>query len=156
MTLKGLDKTSISFVIGLIALPGLIMPIVSNLIIDKCRSKFVITATLIMISVSMLLLLIVNSPITVAGFMLFYGLAISVQSVTTNVIWPRYFGRKYLGSIRGAATVFMVIGSALGPLPFGLSYDLTGTYQYAIIGMAIATLSCLSMSLSIHKPNKIH
>lgn len=156
MTLKGLDKTSISFVIGLIALPGLIMPIISTYIIDRFRSKFVITTTLIMISLSMVLLLFVHSPLTAAAFMLFYGLSISIQSVTTNVIWPRYFGRKYLGSIRGAATVFMVIGSALGPLPFGLSFDLSGSYQFAIIGMAVVTLSCLSMSLSIRKPKRIH
>lgn len=155
MTLKGLDKTSISFVIGLIALPGLVMPIISNFIIDRFRSKFVITTTLIMISISMILLLFVHSPLTAAAFMLFYGLSISIQSVTTNVIWPRYFGRKYLGSIRGAATVFMVIGSALGPLPFGLSFDLFGSYQIAIIGMSIATLLCLGMSLSIRKPKKI-
>jgi len=154
MTSKGLDNTAISFVIGLIALPGFIMPLVSNFIIDRFRSKYVITTTLIMITGTMGVLLMVNSTATAILFMLLYGLSVSIQSVTTNVIWPRYFGRKYLGSIRGAATVFMVIGSALGPIPFGLAYDVTGSYQSAIIAMGIITTLSLGMSLSIHKPVK--
>ncbi len=155
MTSKGLDNTAISFVIGLIALPGFIMPLVSNFIIDRFRSKYVITTTLIMITGTMGILLMVNSTVTAILFMLLYGLSVSIQSVTTNVIWPRYFGRKYLGSIRGAATVFMVIGSALGPIPFGLAYDVTGSYQSAIITMGIITTLSLGMSLSIHKPVKV-
>jgi len=152
---KGIDETSASFVIGLVALPGFIMPIVSSLIIDRFRSKFIITGTLLMISINMILLLMVNSTSTAAAFMLIYGLAINIQSVTISVIWPRYFGRKYLGSIRGAATVFMVIGSALGPLPFGLSFDLTGSYQAVIVIMGIITLLSIGMSLSIRKPKKV-
>ncbi len=154
MKLKGIDETSASFVIGLVALPGFIMPIVSTLIIDRFRSKFIITGTLLLISINMILLLMVNSTWTAALFMLIYGLAINIQGVTISVIWPRYFGRKYLGSIRGAATVFMVIGSALGPLPFGLSYDLTGSYQTVIVIMGLITLLSLGMSLSIRKPKK--
>lgn len=154
MKLKGLDETSASLVIGLIALPGFIMPIVSNLIIDRFRSKFIITGTLLAMSFSMILLFLVNSVWTAITFMLIYGLTISIQTVTINVIWPRYFGRKYLGSIRGAATVFMVIGSALGPLPFGLSFDLTGSYQGVIAIMGVIVLMSLGMSLSIKKPVK--
>lgn len=156
MELKGLTENSAAFVIGLAAFPGIIMPIVSNLIIDRFRSKYILTFTLIIITIDMLFLLTVSSVWTAAIFMLIYGLAINIQNVTISVIWPRYFGRKNLGSIRGAATVFMVIGSALGPLPFGLSYDLTGDYNFIIIGMGIVTLLSVIMSLSIQKPKRDH
>ena len=76
------------------------------------------------------------------------------QNITTNVIWVRYFGRLHLGSIRGAATVFMVIGSAFGTIPFGLSYDLTGDYQAVFIVMAVATILGMIMALFIKKPVK--
>jgi len=99
------------------------------------------------------LILGVNNALTAVIFILFYGLGVAIQSLSTNVIWPNYFGRKHLGSIRGAATVFMVIGSALGPLPFGISYDQTGGYNIAIIGMIIFTSIALALSFFITKPD---
>ncbi|MCH4890034.1 MFS transporter [Acidaminobacter sp. JC074] len=154
MDLKGISETQASFVIGLMALPGFIMPLVSGLIIDRFRSKYIITFTLVAITLCLLLFINVASVATAVIFMLLYGLVTNVQTVTISVIWPRYFGRKYLGSIRGAATIFMVIGSALGPIPFGLSYDLTGGYNAVLIAMMAITLLSTLMALSIQKPSK--
>src|SRR5690606_37463306 len=64
------------------------------------------------------------------------GFLLSFQSTVMGVVWPDYFGRENLGSIRGAATTSMVVGSALGPLPFGLAYDLTGGYVSVIVFMS--------------------
>ena len=50
-----------------------------------------------------------------------------------TVIWPNYYGRSHLGSIRGVATSGMMLSTALGPLPFALLYDLSGTYSTAIL-----------------------
>jgi len=154
MTMKGVSDSAASFVIGLVALPGFIMPLLAGLIIDKVRSKYLISITLLVITIDLIYILIVNSTFTASIFMIIYGLAINFQSITLNVIWVKYFGRKHLGSIRGAATVFMVIGSALGPLPFGLSYDLTGNYNAVFIAMAISTILGMVMALSIKKPIK--
>jgi len=154
MDLKGISETQASFVIGLIALPGFIMPIVSGLIIDRFRSKHIITFTLISMAFTLLFFMNVNSVTTAVIFMLLYGLVTNIQSVTISVIWPRYFGRKYLGSIRGAATIFMVIGSALGPIPFGMSFDLTGGYQAVLIVMVVITVLSMAMAVSIQKPIK--
>jgi len=77
---------------------------------------------------------------------LIYGgvIGFSSGSVITvaAVIWPNYYGRKHLGSIRGAATMAMVAGAALGPLPFALTFDLTGSYTSTLlIFMAFPALS---------------
>lgn len=154
MEIQGVNETAASFVIGLIALPGFIMPLVASLIIDKTRSKYVIIATLLIIALDLIFMITVSSTVTAATFMLIYGLATSIQGVTLGVIWVRYFGRLYLGSIRGASTVFMVVGSALGPLPFGLSFDLTGSYNSVFLMMAITSIGGIILALSIKKPLK--
>ncbi len=130
------------------------MPVIAALIIDRFRSKYIITFTLLVITLDLIYFLTVQSTFAAVTFMLIYGLAINIQGITISVIWPRYFGRRYLGSIRGVATVFMVIGSALGPLPFGLSYDLTGSYQPVVIAMAVITTISLTMAIAIRKPTK--
>lgn len=154
MKLKGLGQSETASIIGLIAIPGFIMPFVSGLIIDRFRSKHIMTVTLLLMTGTMYYFMNVHSTTSAIVFLLAYGLITNIQSVTISVIWPRYFGRQYLGSIRGVATIFMVIGSALGPLPFGLSYDLTGGYTHVFIAMMIITSISMILAMSIQKPKK--
>lgn len=155
MSLRSIDTEAAAIILGFLAIPSFIMPFVSTLVVDRYPVKYILSTTLSMTIISMLFLIFgISNMGTAIGFILFYGLAVAVQSLSTNVLWPNYFGRKHLGSIRGAATVFMVIGSALGPLPFGIAYDMTGSYTIAIFGMVIFTSTTLLLSFIISKPNK--
>ena len=155
MELRGLSNETAAVILGFMALPALALPFGLNVLVDIFKDKYILLTTLSMIIISMIFLIVgVTNMVTALIFILFYGFAVAVQSLTTNVIWPNYFGRKHLGTIRGAATFFMVIGSALGPLPFGLSVDYTGDYNLAIIGMIIFTTTALILSALIDKPVK--
>lgn len=155
MNLQGLQEETAAFAIGLISLPGFFMPLVSGLIIDRYRSKYIIAITLSVIALDLLFMLIVSNLFMAIAFMLIYGSATNVQNLTLNIIWVKYFGRKHLGSIRGVATVFTVFGSAFGTIPFGLSYDITGNYIAVFIIMSIICFAALSMALSIQRPIKL-
>jgi cyanate permease len=63
------------------------------------------------------------------------------------VIWPNYFGRAHLGSIRGAASTAMVASAALGPLPFGYVVTLSESYDLAILIFAALPVICIATSL---------
>ena len=155
MNLRGVSNDHAAIIIGLVALPAFIMPFIARLVIDRYPVNYVFSVTLVFMILSMLwLAFTVNSAFTATLFILFYGTAVAVQGVALNVLWPNYFGRLYLGSIRGSATVFMVLGSALGPLPFGVAYDLTGGYNHVIMGMILFTSITVFMALSIKKPIK--
>ncbi len=154
MESKSIGTASASVVIGLIALPGFFMPILASAIVDRFRSRYILSVTSALIGIDLLYMNTVNSTLTASLFILLYGLLTNLQTVTLNVIWVKYFGRMNLGSIRGAATVFMVIGSAFGTVPFGLSYDLTGRYNSVFIAMAILAFTGTLLSLSIRKPKK--
>ncbi|HKL47419.1 MAG TPA: MFS transporter [Candidatus Izemoplasmatales bacterium] len=156
MDLRSISNESAAMIIGLIALPSFIIPFIAKPLIDKQPVKRILSITLLMMMISMFILMtLISNRIHAILFILFYGLAIAIQAVTLNVLWPNYYGRKHLGSIRGTATVFMVIGSALGPLPFGISYDTTGHYNIAIIAMMIFAGLCFVGSFAIDKPKKI-
>ncbi|MFP4478822.1 MAG: MFS transporter [Candidatus Izemoplasmatales bacterium] len=155
MGLRGIDNETAAIIIGLIALPSFFIFFIAKPVIDKQPVKRILSTTMAMMIISMFILMYFISNATHAIiFILFYGLAIAVQAVTLNVLWPNYFGRQYLGSIRGAATIFMVIGSALGPLPFGIAYDLTDHYNYAIVAMIIFAFLNFILSFLIEKPSK--
>ena len=59
------------------------------------------------------------------------GLMMGLFSVITTVTWPRYFGKRHLGAVSGQATMFIVFGSALGPVLFSTSFSQTGDYGLA-------------------------
>lgn len=155
MSLRTLSEEQAAFIIGLLAFPAFFIPFIAKSVIDKYPVKYVLSLTTFLIILSMIFLMFgVFGTVTAIGFILLYGLAIAIQSVTMSVLWPDYFGRKYLGSIRSVATVFMVIGSALGPLPFGLSYDLTNDYTIAIFGNIVFASVALILSFFISKPKR--
>ena len=69
--------------------------------------------------------------------------------MSTSVWWPKSFGLKHLGTIRGMGMTAMVIGSALGPLPFGFAYDTFGNYNLILIAMLIfPTLAFIAAMIS--------
>ncbi len=155
MAERSVTRAEAAVVIGLIALPFAVMPFIARPLIDKVPVRRVFFLTLSMIIISMVwLAFFVYGLLGAVLFILFYGLAVSIQSVALNVLWPDYFGRRYLGSIRGAATVFMVIGTALGPLPFGVIYDITGSFVPTIIGMMVMTFMAMILVIFIKKPEK--
>ena len=67
--------------------------------------------------------------------------------------YAQYFGRDYLGAIRGASFIFGTSGAALGPLPFAASIDWTSSYSAALIGSFVLCLVCGTASFIIRQPS---
>ena len=89
---------------------------------------------------------------------LVYGVAMGaqmgVQAIAREVAWPNYYGRKHLGTIRGVNMMAGVIGSALGPLPFGYAYDLFGGYTQALLASMVFPLAGIFVGFLADKPVK--
>lgn len=65
------------------------------------------------------------------------GVAGGFFAALTGIVWPRFFGRRFLGAISGVAMASMVIASGVGPLLFGMAYQFSGSYD------AVLAWSCL-------------
>ncbi len=76
----------------------------------------------------------------IAGIILF-GLGASGGQVALEVIWPDFFGRVSLGTVRGVAYPVSTFFAATGPLALGLIFDLTGSYR---AGFAVMIVGCLA------------
>lgn len=86
----------------------------------------------------------------VVGFViagLGFGLSISAQGAVGVTAWPRFFGRKHLGGIRGTAQTAAVAGSSVGPLLLEWTAELTDGYPTALLWMALAGTPCLLAGL---------
>ncbi len=83
------------------------------------------------------------------------GIVWGLYTVLIAVTWPRFYGLKNLGAISGFSLSLSVIGSALGPYFFSLSFKLTGHY-YLVAWICIAlSLILLLLAMQADNPNEI-
>ena len=67
-----------------------------------------------------------------------------------EVIWASFFGRRHIGSIRGAAMPFALALGALAPWLVSVYHDSQGTYVGALL--VVATLNVISGVLIYYAP----
>ena len=137
----------------------LFMPFVGKLF-DNYPTKYVLALGLAINSISLLLITSAHNEIFTIVYAMFFGINNAISMTMFGYIWPRYFGRKHLGSIQGTGQMIGVIGASLGPLPVGFAIDYIGssliTVRYLSIYpiiMAIITIFFLKSpsSLSVNK-----
>ena len=80
------------------------------------------------------------------------GVSISVLMLSVNVLKPYLFGRGFIGGISGSLAVVSVVGSAIGPLYFGIAYDATGGYTGTLLISAILPAIATVLSLFLKRP----
>ncbi|YCA13480.1 MFS transporter [Bacillus sp. AK128] len=124
-------------VLSLMAIVGFPITVLSGFILDKIQANYMLVVTFVGQILFLILLLVTQSPLLAIAFGVFWGMVGGVERIALNVIWPNFFGRTYIGSIKGLAMAVMVIGSAFGPLPFGIAYDFFGGYEEILLIMMI-------------------
>ena len=82
------------------------------------------------------------------------GMGGGFMSNVIAVIWPNFFGRQNLGSIRGMSTTFTVMGAALGPFPVGLLADITGDYTVPLAAMLALPIVAAFLAVITVAPRK--
>ncbi|PWU70376.1 MFS transporter [Gracilibacillus dipsosauri] len=152
---NGLSLEMAAMVLSLMAFVGIPISLVSGVILDKVKTNYVLFVIFIIEFFVLLLLLITDSFLMAILFGILWGLAGGLERIAIGVIWPNYFGRKYIGSINGVGATIMVIGSSLGPLPFGIGFDLFGGYTIVILLALIFPIIGVICSLLAKKPVKV-
>ncbi len=69
-----------------------------------------------------------------------YGFGFGGTIPISEYLWVTYFGRAYIGAIRGLSQPLTIIGPTLGPVLVGVGYDLTGAYRPAFLAIIAAYL----------------
>lgn len=72
-----------------------------------------------------------------------FGLSVGINIVSQTYLWASYYGRTFLGAIRGITLPLILLGSAMGAPVVGYIYDYTGSYELAwqlLIGTSLAAL----------------
>jgi MFS family permease len=134
---QGIDRMTTAFVLSLIPLLSFAFSIISGFIVERVKVHRMLSFTFALNIIVPILLLYADSYMVVILFAVSWGIAQGFMNIPLGVIWPNYYGRKYLGSIQSVTHAAGVIGSALGPIQFGWAYDKFGSYDSMLIVSAV-------------------
>ncbi len=98
------------------------------------------------------LVLVDQSPLSVAVFALVFGATFLVTAPLTLVFVSERFGTRHLGALTGLITMVHQICGGIGAYLGAAVFDLTGTYNDAFIGMLVLSFLALLLTLLLRKP----
>jgi MFS family permease len=147
---RGLSPAISALVFSVAVLVHLPTNLVAGYLLDRISPRFAVVGMLAGHLLLMIWILYTDTPAMAVGMGIMRGLLGAFEGIIGGVLWPAYFGRRHLGSIRGAAMTAMVMASALGPVPFGFAYDLFGGYREIILIML--ALPALGLAAALLAP----
>lgn len=147
---QGINRTTTSFVLSLIPLVSFGCSLIAGFVVEKVKVARMLSLTFLLNIAAPLVLMASNSYATVLLFAVLWGVGQGLLNVPMGVIWANYYGREHLGSIQSVTTTAMVIGSALGPIPFGWSFDTFGSYNFMLmVSVAIWLIGAVLAFLAV-------
>ena len=142
---SGLSRNEAAFAMLVASVPAMVSKPVWGYWIDRTPAKPLAAISAAVTGIALFLIVYATeSPglfwvyVSYAVLGLGWGGMIPLQ----EVIWASFFGRKFLGSIRGAAMPFALALSALAPWLVAIYRDTMGTYDGALL--TVATLNVVS------------
>ncbi len=151
---KGLSSTLSASVLSVMALTALPVTFLAGWVLDRVKVNHAIGAVFIGQLVVMLFLLRADTATEAITYGVIRGFVQGFEAISFAVVWPNYFGRRYLGSIRGSAMTVLVAASAAGPLPFGMAFDFFGGYTEIIVAMMLFPVLGVAAALLAPAPTK--
>ncbi|TRM10987.1 MFS transporter [Lentibacillus cibarius] len=151
---NGLSPAIAAMVLSLMAFAGIPVSFVSGFITERIPTNYLLASVFAIEIIFLLMLLVTESVLMAILFGIVWGAANGLERIGMNIIWPDYFGRKYVGSINGVGMTMVVIGSSLGPLPFGAGFDLFHNYTpVLLVSLAFPMIGAVC-AISAKRPKK--
>ena len=139
---QGLDSATAASMFSISAVVMVVATPLVGMLLDRLPTKPLYAAALISVSVSLVAMSMVSDLASAVVFGVLFGMANAAMHAHFTFVWPRFFGRRHLGSIQGVAQMAAVIGASVGPIPLGLGYDYLGSYGGTLVALAAIPVAC--------------
>lgn len=151
---NGISPGIAALVLSLMALIGFPVTLIAGPLLDRVKVQYVLAGIFAGEIIFILVLLAADQTAIAIAFGVLWGISGGFERITLNYVWPSFFGRQSLGSIKGSGMTVTVLGSALGPLPFGLAYDYFAGYEEILLMSIILPVMGMAAALLAKKPEK--
>ena len=139
----GFDADLVSLSFSADAAGATVMMLVVGFLLDRFPARFVAAGAYAGFAGALGLMLTASSTFDLFASVVLWGLAIGINIVSQTYLWADYYGRAFLGTIRGITMPTILLASAFGAPVVGYIFDFTGGYEPAwriLIGIYLLAL----------------
>ena len=143
---RGFDPSVVSWSFSADAGGAAAMALVSGWLADRFPIRYVAAASFSGFIVAILLMIFVSSAPMMFLSTLVFGCSVGGGMIVHSYIFAAYFGREFLGAIRGIVMPINLLSAGLGAPLVGYLHDYTGSYIWAwwtllgVYGLAAALM----------------
>lgn len=134
LTDSGLTREAAASMAGFIGISVLFGRVMAGFLLDHMRASVLSTGFMALPAIGCLLwgtgVTGTNGALLAA---IFVGMAGGAEFDLVAYMTSRYFGLRHYGKLYGILFSFVIAGAAIGPLMFGVGYDLLGTYDPVLL-----------------------
>ena len=126
---RGVDASLVSIALAIEAIVALFSTVVFGFLFERYPARFVGGAAILLMTSSSMFYITGEGATGMFFAFTAFGLGIGGTLLLQNYIWPDYFGRQNIGSIRGMVMPVILLFAGIGPPAAGYAFDLTGSYN---------------------------
>ncbi len=152
---EGYGRLTGAWMILTASLPAMLAKPIWGYFIDKAEARPLASgcaALTALASVWIVVAAVRSSPLQLGIGYLLLGIGWGGMIPIQEVIWARFFGRRYLGAVRSAALPFTLVLSASAPLAASRYHDVVGNYYGALLGVGACALASALIIVTVPDP----
>ena len=154
MTARGLPSSLAATTFAVESGATVIFTIGAGWLVNRYPLRFILSSGQLLLLMALAVLLVAQTPLLALTYSALRGASSGLWGVTADVAWVAYFGRRHLGSIRGVTFAAGIVGAAIGPVPLGVAFDGTGSYNTAILAYMMLPAAASLLVLAARLPRK--
>jgi MFS family permease len=149
LTDRGMGATSAAYAASTIGITIMISRVVIGHLIDRMFAPNVAFIAFGLSALGMAVLALGGVNAAAFASMILVGLSIGAEIDLMTFLASRYFGLKHFGEIFGILFASLLIGTSIGPLGFGWSYESSGSYTSIlwVSGALVAIATVITKTL---------
>ena len=124
------------------------------LVADRLNPRYSAAISFLLSASGMLFFLYADNVVMMVLWGLSFGVGIGGMDPMTSLLWARFFGRRFIGSIRGFVTMTNMVSIAGSPLLVAAIFEATGTYRPAFLILLAAFLASAVFILVSRPPRR--
>jgi MFS family permease len=123
--------------------------LLAGYLLDRIFAPYVAVAFFLAPLAGILLLFFGPGPSVAAIATVLVGVGLGAEVDLIAFLLSRYFGMRAFGEIYGYLFALFMLGAGAGPFAMGVSYDVTGSYQWMLACFAIALVLASGLMMGL-------
>ncbi len=128
---SGFDHDLVSLSISVHAASAATVMLAVGILLDRVPARFVAAGPFAGFSIAIVIMLSADSNTDMFASAVIWGMSAGTGIVSQPYLWASYFGRSFLGTIRGVTMPTILVATSLGAPAMGYVFDFRGSYDLA-------------------------